>query len=47
VPPYSGVPLNRGTILPSSKTHEMFATLRYEMKLNAMSKQANEIKGPK
>jgi len=25
----------------------MFATHRYEMKLNAMSKQANEIKGPK
>jgi len=47
VPPYSNVPLSRGTILPSSKAHQIFATHRYEMKLNAMSKQANEIKGPK
>ena len=45
--PYSNVPLSRGKILPSSKTHQMFATHRYEMKLNAMSKQANEIKGLK
>jgi hypothetical protein len=47
VSPYSSVPLSRGAILPSSKTHEIFATHRYEIELNAMSKQANEIKGPK